>query len=179
MKEQITAKIYANSFLDIASENNIDLAEELTKFTEVINSSNDLEAVLFLEVFTDEEKLNVLNDIMAKLASPKLVHQMIAYLINEKRIGLFPLVFKEVIVTDDERKGFLRGTIYGSGDNISDAEKNQLITEVKKALGKEAQLGYEKNEKISAGYRVMVEDLQLDATIDNQLNRFKESVIGK
>lgn len=178
MKEQNTAKIYANSFLDLASENNIDLANELTKLTEVINASNDLENVLFLDVFTNGEKLAVLEDITAKIGTPKLVHQMVSYLVNEKRMGLFPLIFKEVIVIDDERKGFLRGTIFGSGDSISDAEKNQLAAEVKKALGKNAELSYEKSDKVSAGYRVMVEDLQLDATIDNQLNRFKESVMG-
>ena len=51
MKEQNTARIYAKSFLELGKDNNINIAEELTKFNEVINSSNDLENVLFLDVF--------------------------------------------------------------------------------------------------------------------------------
>lgn len=176
MKEQITAKIYAASFLELAEEDKIDLAKELTTLTETINSSNDLENVLFLDVFTTEEKITVMQDIAAKINLDKSVHNMVAYLINEKRITLLPLIFKEVIVIDDEKKGFLRGTIEGHDESISDESKNILIAEVKRNLGKAPDLKYIQNKSISAGYRVTVEDLQLDATMENQLNKFKESV---
>jgi F0F1-type ATP synthase delta subunit len=50
MKDQITAKVYAKAFINIAKEKNIKVAEEILNLTEVINLSNDLENVLFLDV---------------------------------------------------------------------------------------------------------------------------------
>ena len=64
MKEQIIAKAYAQSIVELGSELKLDLVKELTTLTETINKSNDLETLLFLDVFTADEKLNVLNEVM-------------------------------------------------------------------------------------------------------------------
>ena len=41
-----------------------------------------------------------------------------------------------------------------------------------------SQSSYVKNEKISAGYKATVGDLQIDATLENQLNQFKKQVLN-
>lgn len=179
MKDQSTARVYAQSFLELGKEKDTDLAKEFTSFTEAINASNDFENLLFLDVFTLEEKLAVFGDVAKKLDLSSLTVNAITYLINEKRINLFPLIFKEMIVIDDHDKGFLRGTIEGSTDSISDDYKNKFTALLKERLGKEPILNYKKNTDISAGYRVTVDDLQLDASIDNQLKEFKQSIIGE
>lgn len=179
MKEQNTAKVYAKSFLELGKENNVNFAEELTKLTETINASNDLENVLFLDVFSDEEKTGVFNAIASKLGLNKITISSINYLIEEGRISLLPLIFKEVIVIDDHEKGFLRGTIEGSADSITDDHKDKLLAALKKQLsGKEPILEYVKNSSVTAGYKVTVEDLQVDASVDNQLKHFKESILN-
>jgi F-type H+-transporting ATPase subunit delta len=180
MKEQITARIYAKSFLELGKDNNINIAEELTKFNETINSSNDLENVLFLDVFSNDEKLDVFKAIAEKIKLAPIVISAINYLIQEKRIGLLPVIYKEIIVIDDHEKGFLRGVIEGSADSISDDYKNKLIAAIKKELGgKEPILEYKQSNKVTAGYKVTVEDLQVDASVDNQLKHFKDSVLGQ
>lgn len=179
MKEKTIAKVYATTLIDLAKDNNFDLAKELTNFTEVINASNDLENVLFLDVFTAEEKESVFNAIADKLSLNKVLRNAISYMINEKRISLLPLVFKEVIVADDFEKGFIRGSIEGAADSIDDDAKNRLMATLKPNLdGKEPILNYKKNEDITAGYKVTVGDYQLDATVDNQLKDFRNSVLG-
>ena len=50
MKEQSVAKVYAKSFLEIGDEKKIKIADEMVALTELINKSNDLENVLFLDV---------------------------------------------------------------------------------------------------------------------------------
>lgn len=179
MKEKTIAKVYATTLIDLAKDHNFDLAKELTNFTEVINASNDLENVLFLDVFTADEKASVFNAIADKLALNKVLRNAISYMINEKRISLLPLIFKEVIVADDYAKGFIRGTIEGSADSIDDDSKNRLMATLKTNLdGREPILDYKKNEDITAGYKVTVGDYQLDATVDNQLKDFRNSVLG-
>lgn len=178
MKEQIISKAYAQSIVELSEENKLDLAKELTALTEVINKSNDLETLLFLDVFTAEEKWNVLDVIATKLNLSQMLRNLLQFLIAEKRIGLLPMIVKDVIVIDDHKKGFLRGTIEGNDDQIPDNVKEMIKSYLKNKLGRDAILTYTKSNQVSAGFRVTVEDLQLDATLENQLEKFKETVLN-
>ena len=178
MKEPIIAKAYAQSIVELGVEMKLDLVKELTTLTEVINKSNDLETLLFLDVFSAEEKLSVINEIMKKLGLSQVTTNFMQFLISEKRIGLMPMIFKNVIVIDDHNKGFLRGTIEGSEETIPADIKEKLKTYLQNKLGREPILEYKKSNNVSAGYRVTVEDLQLDASLENQLEKFKDSVLN-
>ncbi len=178
MKEQIIAKAYAQSIVELGVELKLDLVKELTTLTETINKSHDLETLLFLDVFTAEEKLGVLNEIMKKLNLSQVTTNFMQFLVQEGRIGLMPMIFKNVIVIDDHNKGFLRGTIEGSEETIPADVKEKLKSYLQSKLGVEPILEYKKNGNVSAGYRVTVEDLQLDASLENQLEKFKDSVLN-
>jgi len=178
MKDKNIARIYATTFMDLGKDANIDMAKELITLTETINVSNDLENVLFLNVFTNDEKDSVFSAIAQNLKLSETLISAVKYLIAEKRISLLPLIVKEVIVMDDEAKGFLRGVVEGRDDNISEDHKQKLIAALKKRLGNIVPtLEYKKNDEITAGYKVTVGDLQLDATVDNQLRSFRDSVL--
>ena len=179
MKEQSVAKVYAKSFLEIGDEKKIKIADEMVALTELINKSNDLENVLFLDVFTLEEKKTIFTEVAKKLSLSELSTEAVKYLIDEKRIGILPLIIKEIIVIDDERKGFMRGTIEGSDAQIDSAFKTKIESFLKTKLGREPHLDYIQNNQISAGYKVTIEDLQLDASLDNQLEQFKQSILSE
>lgn len=180
MKEKIIAKIYANTFVELGKDQNIDVAKELSAFSETIAASNDLENLLFLDIFTNDEKSDVFKTIAKKIELSEIMIAAVLYLIEEKRIGLFPMIFKEIIVADDAEKGFMRGTIEGRTDEISEDLKAKLLAKLESELkGKKAILNYEKNEDITSGYKVTIGDLQIDATVDNQLESFRDSVLGK
>lgn len=178
MKEQIIAKAYAHSIVELSDELKVDLVGEMTKLTEVINKNNDLETLLFLDVFTAEEKLNVVGEIMKKMNLSQVMFNFVQFLLSEKRIGLMPLIFKNVIVIDDHNKGFLRGTIEGNEKALPEDVKNKIKNYLKVKLNREPILEYKENSSVSAGYRVTVEDLQLDASLENQLELFRESVLN-
>lgn len=178
MKEQNVAKSYARALFQLGKEQNVDVASELTKLTEVINQSNQLENLLFLDIFNAEEKSDVLAKIYQKLQTSKLTSTFVNFLIEEERISLLPLIFKDIIVIDDHQKGFLRGTIEGNEDSIPSEVKAKLTSFIESKIGKKAELNYSQNSNISAGYRVTVEDLQLDASVENQLNKLKEQVLN-
>ena len=179
MKEQITAKAYASALSLLGDESKIDIAREITDLNIVINENNNLENLLFLDVFTIDEKTTVFIEICEKLKLSTLLKNFTLFLIQEKRMNIFPLIFKELIVLDDHKKGFLRGVICGSDDAINKEDEDKILEYLKKKIGKEPKLTYEKNERVTAGYRVTVGDLQLDASIDNQLEQFKSSILGE
>jgi F-type H+-transporting ATPase subunit delta len=178
MKEAMIAKAYATSIFDLGVESKIDVTSEFTQLTEVINSNNDLETVLFLDVFTIEEKQAVITDILAKMNLSSLVKNTVLFLMQEQRIGLLPMIYKNLVVKDDHQKGFLRGVIEGSDESIDVEVESHLKAYLKNKLGAEAKLTYKKNENLTAGYRVTVDDLQLDATLDNQFDKLKSEILN-
>ncbi len=177
MNEEQIAKAYAKSIIQLAEERKIDIADELVTFNDMIRQSNDLETLMFLDVFTIDEKKGVVSEVIEKLKLSPLLKHFVEYLLDEKRIGIFPLIFKEVIVIDDHKKGFLRGVIEGVENEIPKDIKEKLVAHLEKKLGTKAVLDYEQNKNISAGFRVTVGDLQLDASVDNQLTKLKETII--
>ena len=179
MKQQAVAKVYAKSILELGDEKKVQIADELTKLTEVINKSNELENVLFLDLFTLEEKKVVFTEVAKKLDLSAITTETIKFLIDEKRIGILPLIIKEVIVMDDERKGFMKGTIEGTDIQVDPVFKAKIESFLKTKFGREPHLDYVQNANLTAGYKVTVEDLQLDASLDNQLEQFKQSILGE
>lgn len=179
MKELAVAKVYAKALLELGDSSKVSIADELTALTVVINASNELENVLFLEVFTTEEKKSVFAAIAKKINLSEITTETIKFLIDEKRVGILPLIVKEVIVIDDERKGFIKGVIEGNSDQIDESTKNKIVNFLKEKLGREPKLDYQVNANLTAGYKVTVEDLQLDASLDNQLEQFKNSVLSE
>jgi F-type H+-transporting ATPase subunit delta len=179
MKEKAVARVYAKSLLELGDERKVDIAGELIKLTEVINKSNELENVMFLELFTLEEKKVVFNEVAKKMALSPITTETVKYLIDEKRIGILPLIIKEVVVMDDERKGFMKGTIEGTDISIDPAFKAKIEGFLKNKFGRQPHLDYVQNTNLSAGYKVTVEDLQLDASLDNQLEQFKNSILSE
>ena len=178
MKEAVVAKAYAKSIYELGESSNTDITGEFTTFNELINGSNDFEILLFSDAFTIEEKQEVLNSVLSKGSLSPLLKNALNYLLAEQRIGLLPLIYKDMVVLDDHKKGFLRGTIEGSEDTISNEFAEQMKSYLKNKVGGEPKLEYKKNEKITGGYRVTVDDLQLDATIDNQLSKLKEEILN-
>ena len=67
MKTQKIAKAYAKAIFELCQEHKISVTAELTILTELINKSDALENVLFLDLFTNGEKIAVLEGIYAKV----------------------------------------------------------------------------------------------------------------
>jgi F-type H+-transporting ATPase subunit delta len=179
MKEQITAKSYAKSIMELGDSSKIDVATELLNFNLLINECNDLENVLYLDLFTFEEKQSVLNEVINKSKLSSLMSHFLSFLLQEKRLNLLPLIWKEVTIIDDDRRGFLKGVVYGSEESISNSDKELLEKYLTSKLQKKASLEYEQSKSITAGFRVTLDDLQLDASIDNQLDQLKSSILGE
>ena len=91
-----------------------------------------------------DEKKEVLTAILEKLKLSDLTNRFLNFLFNEKRFSIFPLIYKEVIVLDDDRQGFLRGVIEGAEDSIDPSVLKKIKTYFKSKLEKETELEYKK-----------------------------------
>jgi len=178
MKESVVAKSYARAITVLCKESHVDVALNLTDFQKLINSSNDLENVLFLDIFTIGEKKEVLSELLKKLSYPKILTHFLFFIIDNKRISLLPLIYKEIMVMDDHEKGFLRVNVEGVEDEMDQKSMEKVIAYLKIKLQKEPLLDYKKSSHVTAGYKITADDLQLDATIDYQFSQLKNSILG-
>lgn len=178
MKESFIAKVYAKSLFELGREQKLDIAGELTLLIDSIRACDLFENTLFLEVFTVEEKLDVFKSISEKMGLSDLVKDTGLYLITEKRMNLLPMIYKELIVLDDEAKGFIRGVVEGHQESFDESLKEKIKNFLKKKTGKDPILTYIKDKKLTAGYKVTADDLQLDASLDSVLEEFKREVLN-
>ena len=178
MKRQIVAKAYARSVMSLGKEQKIDVAKEMLVLSQLILSNNDLENLLYLDIFTYEEKESILKVLFDRLELSTLSQNFMHVLLAEHRMALFPLIFKELTLMDDHEKGFVRGEIFGRSDKIPEKDSEILNKYIMAQLKRKPVLTYHKSDKVSAGYKVVVEDLELDASIDHQLAMLKNSILG-
>lgn len=176
-KSQI-AKAYASAITQISESSNFNLSAEIVKFSEIISSSNYLENLLSLDVFTAEERISVLEEIFKREKFNEVFINFIKFLVSEKRFDLFSMIYKEVIIREDLKMGFINGVIEGSDDQPNEDLISQIKGYLESKVGLKAKLEYKKNSNISAGYKATVGDLQIDATLENQLKKFKEQILN-
>ncbi len=154
-----------------------DFLKELEHFVELLNKSSDLETILFHPLFRLDEKKPILLDVVEKSNYSKLFSEFLVFLLDEKRLGLIPQIYKELIVIEDEEKGFLKGTIEGHEDQIDQDKLLKVVSWLKQKLKISPVLNYEKNPQITAGYKVTVGDFQLDVSLDHQLDEFVKTIL--
>lgn len=181
MRSTTVAKVYARSLYQLGKESGIEsrIAKDCQVVQEIILSSNDLENLLYLEIFTAEEKREVFEAILAKTSVTPLMKNFLYFLIEERRMGLFPGIFQEVILMEDEAQNFIKARIHGKMDQLDPQEEKQICDYLKMKLGKNPVVEYVKNEEILAGVRVMAEDLHFDASFNHQLDLFKQTLLGE
>ena len=80
---------------------------------------------------------------------------------------------------EDLKLGFISGTVEGSDENPDDELLGQIKTYLEEKLGFKTKIDYKLNKEITAGYKATVGDLQIDATIENQLKKFKQEILNK
>lgn len=175
MKNSIIAKTYALAVVKISEEKKFSIFEEIAGFIEILNKSSDLENILFLNVFTYEEKQQVLNDLFAKINLNSVTQNFLTFLLIEKRLPLLPQIYKELIVIDDASKGFMKVNVEGSQQELDLQAKTSIEKYLLEKLKLKSEIHYKKNDQISAGYKVIAGDNLLDATLKTQLNNFKNT----
>lgn len=179
MNNQRLTRIYALSIFQLGKELGVDIVDEMIAFNELIRECNDLENLLFLEVFSLDEKHRVLSEVLQLEGkfSP-LFCNFLFFLLQERRIGQLLTIYQELVVLDDEQKGFITGVIEGRGEEISPELQNQILDYLRDKLQLTPKLHYQQNLAITAGYKITAGNYQIDSRLDRQLTRLKEQILN-
>ena len=178
MKEQAVSKTYARAIMELGKKKNIRVSGELKKILDVVEGHRKLKDVFYLDVFTLEEKRSVFSRIAGRISLNKTVANFIIFLFSEKRTALLPSIYVEVVALEDRQKGIMRGTVEGCDASANSELMGRIKNVLKDRFKGDVELTYRRSGDISAGYRVIVEDMMLDASLDNQLRRFKKTILS-
>ena len=178
MKNETISRSYALALLEISEETSVDVKSDLDQLWALIRESSEFESLLFMDVFSIEERKSVLIDVFKKLTISDLTKNFCMFLIENKRFSLFPSIFTSLTMEKDLADGFITGTVEGSELNPESDVLEKLKTHIEKELKQIAKLEYKQNENITAGYKITCGDLQLDATLENQFERLRKDILA-
>ena len=178
MKNETISRSYALALLEISKETGVDVKTDLDKVWNLIRESAEFESLLFMDVFSVEERKSILELVFEKLQLNKLTTNFIYFLIENKRFSLFPSIYTSLTMEKDFADGFITGIVEGSDENPDSEVIEKLKTHIEKELKQIAKLDYKQNMNITTGYKITCGDLQLDATLENQFDRLRKDILA-
>jgi F-type H+-transporting ATPase subunit delta len=167
---------YARAFVDVVLDTRLDAAtalEELRALGAVLDQSAPLRLVWESPAIPAEQKRKVLDGLAAKLKLSKPVRNLVAVLIDHRRITLYPQVVRQFEAELNERLGFTQAEII-STRQLSDAERRRLEQQIEKLTGRKVRARYAQDGSILGGAIVRVGSTIYDGSIRGQLTRIKE-----
>lgn len=174
----ITAKRYANSLIEIALDGKLSFEEiqaELDKIKTILDSSQDLYFVLTNPVISLTDKSEVAKSVFEKDING-LIQNFIQLLIEKGRFNLINniiIIYSELI---DKIKNVARIEIVSAID-LDENRKETIQNELSNKLKKEIKVEYKTQKDILAGLVFKIDDNVLDTSLAHKLEELKKAII--
>jgi len=171
------AKRYAKALLDIGREdgNYKQYGEELKQFADFCVSNKEFLTILSSPVFSLDERMKILNEILDKTEFSEIVKNFLRVLLERKRINKVIEIAEYYSILMDEILGIARAKII-TARPISKKTFNRLLKALEKFTSKKVEAETEIDKSIIGGVIVKIGNLILDGSITAQLEGLKESI---
>jgi F-type H+-transporting ATPase subunit delta len=116
-----------------------------------------------------------LDAIVAKAKLSREVRNLVAVLVDHRRIMFLGAIVKQFEQDLNQRLGFAVAEITSARD-LSDGERHNLESEVEKLTGKKVRASYAKDESILGGAMVKIGSTIYDGSVKGQLERMKQAL---
>jgi F-type H+-transporting ATPase subunit delta len=172
------ASTYARAFADVILDTHLDADRsiaELRAIASLLAESSDLRRVWENPAIPAEQKRRVLDVIAERDGVSKQTRNLIAVLIDHRRIHFLEPIIRQLEKDLDARLGFAEAQIT-SARLLGDAEKQEFETQVGKLTGKKVRAHYEEDQALLGGAIVRVGSTIYDGSVKGQLERMKEAI---
>lgn len=151
------------------------LVEELSALSGALSVNTDLVHVLMNPAFSTEERVKVLDALMAHLKLSDRTQRFLRLLSDKGRIHELQGIAEAVQAIADDRAG--RTTAYvETATELSAAATDQLKRALEKRTGKKLALEVSINPELIGGIRARVGTFLLDGSIQTELSRLREKL---
>jgi len=172
------ASTYARAFAEVVLSSHLDADRsiaELRTIASLLAESSDLRRVWENPAIPAEQKRRVLDAIVGRDGISKQVRNLVAVLIDHRRVHFLDPVIKQLEKDLDARLGFAEAEII-SVRKLEDAEKREFEAQVEKLTGKKVRARYEQDASLLGGAVVRVGSTIYDGSVKGQLERMKEAI---
>ena len=172
------ASTYARAFADVVLSAHLDAGRAVGGLREIAKLLG--ENVLLRQVWENpavpaEQKRNLLDAIVQREGIDKPVRNLVAVLIDHRRVPFLPRIIEQLEKELDSRLGFAEAQI-SSVHELGDAEKRALEAQVAKTTGKKVRAQYALDPALLGGAVVRVGSTIYDGSVKGQLEKIREAI---
>lgn len=172
------ANTYARAFADVVLSAHLDADRsiaELRVIASLLQESVDLRRVWENPAVPAEQKRRLLDVIAERDGISKQVRNLVAVLIDHRRIHFLEPIIAQLGKELDARLGFAEAQITSSR-TLDDAEKREFEAQVGKLTGKKVRAQYGQDASLLGGAVVRLGSTIYDGSVKGQLERLKEAI---
>ena len=169
---------YARAFVDVVFEKKLDAnrtIEELRSLAELVEGNAPLRTVWESPSVPAEQKRAVLDRIVHALAASKMTRNLVAVLIDNRRIAALPEIARQFQEELNTRLGIADAQVTTARE-LGDDEKRALEQQIAALTGKKVRAEYRRDETVLGGAVVKVGSTIYDGSVKGQLQRLKEQL---
>ncbi len=169
---------YARAFVDVVFDKKLDAnrtIEELRSLAELVETTAALRAVWESPSVPAEQKRAVLDQIVSRLGASKMTRNLVAVLIDNRRIAALPEIARQFQEELNARLGITDAQITTARE-LGDDEKRALEQQIAALTGKQVRAEYRRDQSVLGGAVVKVGSTIYDGSVKGQLQRLKEQL---
>jgi len=172
------ASSYARAFADVVLSAKLDAdraISELRTLARLLEESVELRRVWENPAVPAEQKRGILDVIAQRDGFSKQVRNLVAVLIDHRRVQFLSRIVDQLEKELDARLGFAEAQVTSARD-LGDAEKRSIEAQVGKLTGKKVRARYGQDASLLGGAIVRVGSTIYDGSVLGQLQRIKEAI---
>jgi F-type H+-transporting ATPase subunit delta len=172
------ASTYARAFADVVLSAHLDAERctaELRAISTLLAESSELRRVWENPAIPAEQKRRVLDVIAERDEVSLQVRNLVAVLIDHRRIHFLDPIIRQLEKELDARLGFAEAEITSARD-LGSAEKREFEAQVGKLTGKKVRARYGQDASLLGGAVVRLGSTIYDGSVKGQLERIREAI---
>jgi F-type H+-transporting ATPase subunit delta len=172
------ASTYARAFADVVLGSHLDAdrsTAELRMIAGLLAESPELRRVWENPAIPAEQKRRVLDVIAERDGISKQVRNLVAVLIDHRRVHFLEPIIRQLEKELDARLGIAEADIT-SARALGDGEKREFETQVGKLTGKKVRARYGQDPSLLGGAMVRIGSTIYDGSVKGQLERLREAI---
>jgi F-type H+-transporting ATPase subunit delta len=172
------ASTYARAFADVVLDTHLEADRsiaELRSIGSLLAESLALRRVWENPAIPAEQKRRVLDIVAERDGISTQVRNLVAVLIDHRRIHFLEPIIAQLEKELDARLGFAEAQITSARD-LGDAEKREFEVQVGKLTGKKVRTRYQRDASLLGGAMVRLGSTLYDGSVKGQLQRIREEI---
>jgi len=172
------ASTYARAFADVVFGAHLDAARALGGLRQIaalFSQSADLRRVWENPAVPADQKRKLLDAIVQRNGIDRPVRNLVAVLIDQRRLPFLSRIVEQLEKELDARLGFTEAQI-SSARELGDTEKRALENQIEKTTRKKVRARYGLDPSLLGGAVVRIGSTIYDGSVKGQLERIKEAI---